>query len=156
MDEHARILIVDDDESIRKILSTILEDEGYIVETAENGKEAIDKSTMTFYNLALIDMCLPDIEGITLLARLKETVPRMRKIIITGFPSIKNAIEAVNNKADGYMLKAFEIGKILETIREQLKKQQEEKEYDQKKVAEFIETRIRELEMERASEKSRQ
>jgi DNA-binding NtrC family response regulator len=156
LDEHARILIVDDDESIRKILSTILEDEGYIVETAENGKEAIDKSTMTFYNLALIDMCLPDIEGITLLARLKETVPRMRKIIITGFPSIKNAIEAVNNKADGYMLKAFEIGKILETIREQLKKQQEEKEYDQKKVAEFIETRIRELEMERASEKSRQ
>jgi DNA-binding NtrC family response regulator len=156
LDEHARILIVDDDESIRKILSTILEDEGYIVETAENGKEAIDKSTMTFYNLALIDVRLPDIEGITLLARLKETLPRMRKIIITGFPSIKNAIEAVNNKADGYMLKPFEIGKILETISEQLKKQQEEKKYDQKKVAEFIETRIRELEMERASEKSRQ
>jgi DNA-binding NtrC family response regulator len=156
LDEHARILIVDDDESIRKILSTILEDEGYIVETAENGKEAIDKSTMTFYNLALIDVRLPDIEGVTLLARLKETLPRMRKIIITGFPSIKNAIEAVNNKADGYMLKPFEIGKILETIREQLKKQQEEKEYDQKKVAEFIETRIRELEMEKASEKSRQ
>jgi DNA-binding NtrC family response regulator len=156
LDEHARILIVDDDESIRKILSTILEDEGYIVETAENGKEAIDKSTMTFYNLALIDVRLPDIEGVTLLARLKETVPRMRKIIITGFPSIKNAIEAVNNKADGYMLKPFEIGKILETIGEQLKKQQEEKEYDQKKVAEFIETRIKELEMEKASEKSRQ
>jgi DNA-binding NtrC family response regulator len=156
LDEHARILIVDDDESIRKILSTILEDEEYIVETAENGKEAIDKSAMTFYNLALIDVRLPDIEGVTLLARLKETLPRMRKIIITGFPSIKNAIEAVNNKADGYMLKPFEIGKILETIREQLKKQQEEKEYDQKKVAEFIETRIRELEMEKASEKSRQ
>jgi DNA-binding NtrC family response regulator len=156
LDEHARILIVDDDESIRKILSTILEDEGYVVETAENGKEAIDKSTMAFYNLALIDVRLPDIEGVTLLARLKETVPRMRKIIITGFPSIKNAIEAVNNKADGYMLKPFEIGKILETIGEQLKKQQEEKEYDQKKVAEFIETRIKELEMEKASEKSRQ
>jgi DNA-binding NtrC family response regulator len=156
LDAHARILIVDDDESIRKIWSTILEDEGYIVETAENGKEAIDKSTMTFYNLALIDVRLPDIEGVTLLARFKETVPRMRKIIITGFPSIKNAIEAVNNKADGYMLKPCEIGKILETIRQQLKKQQEEKEYGQKKVAEFIETRIREMEMEKASEKPRQ
>jgi DNA-binding NtrC family response regulator len=156
LDAHARILIVDDDESIRKIWSTILEDEGYIVETAENGKEAIDKSTMTFYNLALIDVRLPDIEGVTLLARFKETVPRMRKIIITGFPSIKNAIEAVNNKADGYMLKPCEIGKILETIRQQLKKQQEEKEYGQKKVGEFIETRIRELEMEKASEKPRQ
>ncbi|MGA2767860.1 MAG: response regulator [Candidatus Bathyarchaeia archaeon] len=155
MGERTRILIVDDDESIRKILSTILEEEGYVVDTAENGKEAIEKSTAKFYNLALIDVRLPDIEGVTLLAKLKETVPRMRKIIITGFPSIQNAIEAVNNKADGYMLKPFEICKILETIKEQLKKQQEEKEYNQKKVTEFIETRVRELQIDNASEKPR-
>jgi len=154
LDERARILVVDDDESIRKILSTILEDEGYVVETAENGREAIDKSNMKVYNLALIDVRLPDIEGVTLLAKFKETVPRMRKIIITGFPSIQNAIEAVNNKADGYMLKPFEIGKILETIKEQLEKQREEKEYNQNRVTEFIETRVRELEMEDASKTS--
>ncbi|HVP16212.1 MAG TPA: response regulator [candidate division Zixibacteria bacterium] len=153
MDEHARILIIDDDESIRKILSTILQEEGYAVETAENGREAIDKSNMKVYNLALIDVRLPDIEGVALLSMLKETVPRMRKIVITGFPSIQNAIEAVNNKADGYMLKPFEIGKILETIKEQLKKQREEKEYNQNKITEFIETRVRELEMEKASKK---
>jgi len=153
--ERTRILIVDDDESIRKILSTILEEEGYVVDTAENGKEAIEKSTAKFYNLALIDVRLPDIEGVTLLAKLKETVPRMRKIIITGFPSIQNAIEAVNNKADGYMLKPFEICKILGTIKEQLKKQQEENEYNQKKVTEFIETRVRELQIDNASEKPR-
>lgn len=155
MGERTRILIVDDDESIRKILSTILEEEGYVVDTAENGKEAVEKSTAKFYNLALIDVRLPDIEGVTLLAKLKETVPRMRKIIITGFPSIQNAIEAVNNKADGYMLKPFEICKILGTIKEQLKKQQEEKEYNQKKVTEFIETRVRELQIDNASEKPR-
>ena len=155
MDERARILVVDDDESIRKILSTILEEEGYVVDTAENGKEAIDKSTEKFYNLALIDVRLSDIEGVILLAKLKETVPRMRKIIITGFPSIQNAIQAVNNKADGYMLKPFEIDKILEIIKEQLRKQQEEKEYNQKKVTEFIETRVRELQVEKASERSR-
>jgi len=153
--ERTRILIVDDDESIRKILSTILEEEGYVVDTAQDGKEAIEKSTAKFYNLALIDVRLPDIEGVTLLAKLKETVPRMRKIIITGFPSIQNAIEAVNNKADGYMLKPFEICKILGTIKEQLKKQQEEKEYNQKKVTEFIETRVRELQIDSASEKPR-
>jgi DNA-binding NtrC family response regulator len=153
--ERTRILIVDDDESIRKILSTILEEEGYVVDTAENGKEAIEKSTAKFYNLALIDVRLPDIEGVTLLAKLKETVPRMRKIIITGFPSIQNVIEAVNNEADGYMLKPFEICKILETIKEQLKKQQEEKEYNQKKVTEFIETRVRELQIDNVSEKPR-
>ena len=155
MDERARILVVDDDESIRKILSTILEEEGYVVDAAENGKEAIDKSTERFYNLALIDVRLPDIEGVILLAKLKETVPRMRKIIITGFPSIQNAIQAVNNNADGYVLKPFEIDKILEIIKQQLKKQQEEKEYNQEKVTEFIETRVRELQVEKASERSR-
>ena len=150
MDERARILIIDDDESIRKILSAILEDEGYFVETAENGKEALDKSEAKVYNLALIDVRLPDIEGVTLLGKFKETVPRMRKIIITGFPTVQNAIEAVNNKADAYMLKPFEIGKILETIKEQLKKQREEKEYNQNKITEFIETRVRELEVQNA------
>jgi DNA-binding NtrC family response regulator len=154
LDERARILIIDDDESIRKILSAILEDEGYAVETAENGKEALDKSDVKVYNLALIDVRLPDIEGVTLLGKFKETVPRMRKIIITGFPTVQNAIEAVNNKADAYMLKPFEIGKILETIKEQLKKQQEEKEYSQNKITEFIETRVRELGMENAPKTS--
>lgn len=154
MDEHARILIVDDDESIRKMLSTILEEEEYLVDTAENGKEAIDKSTERIFNLALIDVRLPDIEGVTLLKEFRETVPRMRKIIMTGFPSIQNAIQAVNNKADAYVFKPFEIDKILETIKDQLKRQREEQEYSMKKVTEFIETRVRELEMEQASEKS--
>lgn len=152
MDEHARILVVDDDESIRKILSTILEDEGYSVDTAQDGKEALERSNMEFYNLALIDVRLPDIEGVVLLAKFRETTPRMRKIIITGFPSIQNAIEAVNNKADGYMLKPFDISKILELIKEQLTKQQQEKQYDQQKVAEFIEARVRELDTEQITQ----
>ena len=54
MGETARILVVDDDEIIRKTLATILEDEGYIVDTAENGKEAIEKSNTKFFNLSLI------------------------------------------------------------------------------------------------------
>ena len=155
MDERARILVIDDDESIRKILRAILEDEGYAVDTAENGREAIDKSTAKVYNLALIDVRLPDIEGVELLSKLKETVPRMRKVIITGFPTVQNAIEAVNNKADAYMVKPFEVNKILETIQEQLKKQQEEKDYNQDRVTEFIETRVRELQMKNASKTPR-
>lgn len=154
MDGRARILVVDDDESIRKMLATILQEEGYFVDTAENGQEAVNKSAARIFNLALVDVRLPDIEGVTLLARFKERVPRMRKIIITGFPSIQSAIQALNNKADGYVLKPFEIGKILEMIKDQLKKQREEREYNLNKVTEFIETRVRELEMERAPESS--
>ncbi len=145
MGENARILVVDDDESIRKILSTILEDEGYNVETARTGREAIEKTKTKFYNLAMIDIRLPDLEGTKLLTRMKDTTPKMIKIIVTGYPSLQNAIEAVNKGADSYILKPFNIEKVLKTIRANLKKQQEAKEYSEDKVAEFIETRAREL-----------
>jgi len=141
-----RILVIDDDESIRKVLKTILEDEGYVVDTAENGKEAIRKSNENFYNLALIDIKLPDMEGTKLLTAMKETFPPMVKIILTGFPTMQNAIEAVNKGADGYVTKPIEdIDALLSKIREHLKKQEEQKKFSEKKVAEFVESRAKEL-----------
>jgi DNA-binding NtrC family response regulator len=146
MSEAARILVIDDDENIRKVLETILEDEGYIVETAETAKKGIEKSEKAFYNLALIDVRLPDMEGIELLLKLRSTKPKMRKIIVTGYPTLQNAVAAVNKGADAYVMKPFEVEKILQTIREQLKKQEEEKRFSEEKVVEFIETRIKALE----------
>jgi len=153
MVENARILVVDDDENIRKVLSMILEDEGYKVDQAETAKQAIEKSRKNFYNIALIDIRLPDMEGIELLTKMRDTTPRMRKIIITGYPTLQNAIEAVNRGADAYILKPFDVNKVLATIKEQLRKQEEERQYSQEKVAEFIETRVRELEAEKIAEK---
>jgi len=147
MDERARILVIDDDESIRKTIAAVLENDGYVVDTAENGKEAIEKSNTKFYNLALIDIRLPDIEGTKLLTAMKETTPKMVKIILTGYPSLQNAIEAVNRGADGYVLKPVNMDNLLNTIKEHLKKQNEEKKYSEEKVAEFIETRAKELEI---------
>lgn len=147
MAERARILVVDDSESVRKVLATALEEE-YVVDTAENGKEAIEKSNAKTYNLALIDVRLPDMEGIELLTKMKDTTPKMRKIIITGYPSLQNAIESVNRGADVYILKPFHMEKVLETIKEQLRRQKTEKKYSQEKVADFIKTRVRELEKE--------
>ena len=149
MGKHARILIVDDDESIGKVLATILEDEGYTVDIAENGEKAIKKSEEEFYNLALIDIRLPDMEGIELLTKVRDTTPKMRKIIISGYPTLQNAIEAVNRGADAYLVKPFDMDKVLTTIKEQLKIQEEEKRYSQEKVTEYIQTRIRELEEEK-------
>jgi len=149
MGETARILVVDDDEDIRKVLTTILGDEGYIVESVGTAKKAIAKTGKKFYNLALIDVRLPDMEGIELLTRMKDTTPKMRKIIITGYPTLQNAVEAVNRGADAYIIKPFDMKKTLRTIREELMKQEEEKRYSQDKVAEFIETRVKELEVEK-------
>jgi len=146
MGGNARILVVDDDENIRKVLMRILEDEGYMVDTAKTGKEAVEKSRTKFYNLALIDIRLPDMEGVELLTKIRDTTPKMRKIIITGYPTLKNAVEAVNKGADAYIMKPFDMKELLSKIKEQLKKQREEKKYSEEKVKEFIETRVRELE----------
>jgi DNA-binding NtrC family response regulator len=145
MDKPARILIIDDDENIRKVLQTILEDEGYVTETADTAKKGIEKSEKAFFNLAMIDVRLPDMEGIELLTKLRDTKPKMRKLIVTGYPTLQNAVAAVNKGADAYIMKPFDVEKILRTIKEQLKKQAEEKAYSEEKIAEFIETRVKEL-----------
>jgi DNA-binding NtrC family response regulator len=144
MNEAARILVVDDDESIRKSLIPALEGAGYVVDTAENGTDAIKKAEANFYNLALIDIRLPDMEGTQLLSALKETRPKMVKIIVTGYPSLQNAVEAVNKGADGYIIKPTKMDELLKMVKEHLKKQQEAREYDEGKLKEFIETRLKE------------
>jgi DNA-binding NtrC family response regulator len=85
-------------------------------------------------------------EGIELLSKMRETKPKMRKIIITGYPTLQNAVAAVNKGADAYVMKPFDVEKLLQTIEQQLKKQKEEKNYSEERVAEFIETRVKELE----------
>jgi DNA-binding NtrC family response regulator len=148
MDKTVRILIVDDDENIRKVVLAILEDKGYTVESVGTAREAVEKSKRKFYNLALIDIRLPDMEGIELLTKMRDTTPRMRKVIITGYPTLQNAVDAVNKGADAYIVKPFDVEKVLNTIDQQLRKQQEEKKYSQDKVAEFIEARVKEIGME--------
>ena len=145
MSDAKRILIIDDDENIRETLSLVLKNEGFIVDTANDGEEAISKSFDNFYNLAIIDWRLPDIEGTKLLSELKQTTPRMRKIMLTGFPSIDNAIDAVNNYADAFLVKPVKFEELLTKINELLREQQEEKEYDMDKMTSFIETRVKML-----------
>ncbi len=144
MKEAASILVIDDDESVRKVLATALEDEGYRVDTAENGTVAVAKSQKGFYNLALIDIRLPDMEGTKLLTELKETTPKMRKIIVTGYPSMQNAIDAVKKGANDYVVKPFKMESVLETVKKHLDEQAKERKYSEEKVKEFIETRASE------------
>jgi DNA-binding NtrC family response regulator len=145
MKEPAKILVIDDDESIRKVLASILQDKGYVADTAKDGEEAINKTKKNFYNLALIDIRLPDMEGIELLHKLKDSTPKMIKIILTGYPSLDNAIDAVNKGADGYLIKPINMSVLNEKIEEHLKKQEEAEKYSEDKVAQFIETRARQF-----------
>ena len=126
-------------------MKAILEDEGYIVDWAANGKEAIKKTNEKTYNLALLDIRLPDMEGVDLLKLLKDNVPRTRKIMVTGYPSMQSAINALNKSADAYLVKPVDVEKLLNTVKEQLQLQEDEKNFSEQKVAEFIETRFHEI-----------
>jgi DNA-binding NtrC family response regulator len=117
------ILVVDDDPNICKVLSTNLKAKGYVVKCANTGKKAIEMSKDEHFNLALVDIRLPDIEGTKLLDKLM-AIPKMTKIIITGYPSIDNAIEAVNKGADAYIVKPLDMKKVLKTVEEKLKRQE--------------------------------
>lgn len=110
------ILIVDDDIGVRNMLSSVLYDGGYLIEGVENGKEALKACEESSFDVALIDIELPDMKGTELLNRLKKLQPKMIRIIITGHPSIESAMKAVNERADGYVLKPFEVTELLEMI----------------------------------------
>jgi len=111
------ILVIDDQETITTTVSAILADEGYMVETAKNGKDAINTAKKTPFDLALVDIKLPDIDGTELIKKLRAIQPKIATIILTGQPSLENAIKSVNNKADGYLLKPYETKVLIETIK---------------------------------------
>ena len=121
-----KILIVDDDQSILQTLKLILQSEGYTVETAETGGEAIEKSKAQQYNLALLDIRLPDMEGTKLLTKMRSGIPRMRRIMVTGYSSLENALESLNNGADAYIEKPIQPRQLLNIIKDKLHEQEVE------------------------------
>jgi len=143
--ERASILLVDDDPDICKTLSLILEGEGYSIDVANSGAEAIEKSKEKVYNVALLDIVLPDMTGTELLKKLHETTPKMIKIMVTGYPNLQNAVEALNYNADAYLIKPLNYEKLLKVIEEKLEKQREEETITAEKIAAFVKTRTQKL-----------
>jgi DNA-binding NtrC family response regulator len=142
------ILVVDDDANIRETINLILQQKGYSTETAENGREAIEKTKTKYFNLALLDIKLPDMEGTKLLTLIHEAQPRMMKIMVTGYPSLENAVEALNLGADAYVMKPIDPEKLLKMIEEKLEEQKQADQMSEGKVKEWIEGRVRKIEFE--------
>jgi len=140
-----RLLIVDDDEAILRNLERILSLEGYETDTARTGREAIEKTRRNFYNLALLDIKLPDMEGTELLRKMHETFPEMIKIMVTGYPDLENAIKSLNFGADAYLIKPVSVQELLDVVKQKLDEQRNMEKMTEEKVKRWIETRIRKL-----------
>jgi DNA-binding NtrC family response regulator len=148
------ILIVDDDETILAVLKEILELDGYTVETAATGKEAIEKSENILVNLSLLDIKLPDMEGTELITKLHKADPQMIKIIITGFPSFDNAVKSLNLGADAYIMKPVNSKELLELVGEKISEQQAASQIDEDRVSDWINGKIRKIDQEQQERQS--
>jgi sugar-specific transcriptional regulator TrmB len=126
-DECVKILVVDDDAGVRQILTPLLEQADYKTEAAQTANEAIEKCQTKSFDVALIDIKLPDMEGTELLGMLNKFNPAMVKIMITGYPSLENAVQSLNSGADGYVMKPFKSEGLLKQIEEQLERHQRAK-----------------------------
>jgi len=138
------ILVVDDEKAILMGFKAVLEMTGYRVSTAQDGGDAIDLVCEHFFNLAIIDIKLPDMEGTELLKEFQTINPLMKKIIITGYASLENAIESLNLGADGYLLKPVMPGKLLEVVANKLYEQEMENEQNEEMVRDLLDARRRE------------
>jgi DNA-binding response OmpR family regulator len=141
----ARILVVDDDRTIAESLSIMLQYEGYETDVAYTGTEAIEKSRKNVYNLAILDIRLPDIEGTDLLVLLRETSPKMVKIMLTGNPMFENAVKSLNNGADAYLVKPVDIPELLETIKNKIEEQKTTETATEDSITAFLQTRKEKL-----------
>lgn len=111
------ILIVDDDRWVRTSLSEVLENAGYHAENADSGREAIKKISDKDFDVVLLDLVMPDVDGIEVLTELKRYRPGIKVIIITGFATIDSAVGAIKKGASDYIAKPYKIDELLTTIK---------------------------------------
>lgn len=144
--EQKRILIVDDDKHILKTFKAILELRGYRIHVAESGQEALEMFGNDIYNLALLDIKLPDMEGTELLAKMHRAKPQMMKIMVTGYASLDNAALSLNSGADAYIMKPVMPEKLISVIEDKLREQEEIERLSEDKLTKWLEDRLLKLE----------
>jgi len=108
----SRILIVDDEESMREFLSIMLHREGYLVDAVSDGQQAVDRLKASTYDLVISDIKMPRLTGFELLAHIKQRFPETAVIMITAFSTTEEAVEAMKNGAYDYIIKPFKNDEI--------------------------------------------
>lgn len=112
-----RILIVEDDAFFREIFSDLLREEGYQVDTASTGNEAMQMIESNRYQLVVTDMVLPDISGLDILARAKQMDSDLEVIVVTGYGNMESAIYALKNGARDYLVKPISHDEFKHVVR---------------------------------------
>ena len=129
------VLIIDDEAAIRESLQTLLEMEGYNVTTAANGEEGLTKLGDRPFELVLLDLALPDRNGIELLAEIREQDQHLSVIMITAYGTVENAVRAMQSGAANFIQKPWDNEKLLADVRSAISRRRTEEENVQLKRA---------------------
>jgi DNA-binding response OmpR family regulator len=114
------ILVVDDDKTILRMFKHILQKNDYEIDTAETGKEAMAKVGNRQYDLVMLDLWLPDMDGTDLLIKAKKQIANAVKIVITGFPSLETGVKSLEEGADAYLVKPVRGEELLAVVKDKL------------------------------------
>ena len=111
-----RIFVVDDEEALRTVLGSELEGEGYYVQMAGDGDEAIKILETNAFDLILLDIKMPTVDGFEVLKFVKQKHPATKVIMLTGFADLKNAIESKKLGAEDFVSKPYDLVDLLTTV----------------------------------------
>lgn len=104
----ARILVVDDEEHVRRVLELMLARQGYAVITAANGQDTLEKFVAEVFDLVILDLRMPGLDGIAVLGRLREAEPDQVVMMVTAYASVETALSAMRQSALDYVGKSFQ------------------------------------------------
>ncbi|MCG6930233.1 MAG: sigma-54 dependent transcriptional regulator [Desulfofustis sp.] len=116
MSEQAKILIIDDENTICKACSLILAEQGHSVTSRTSGRAGLRDALAGGYDIVLLDMRLPDMDGMEILAELRSKKPEIQIIVMTGYSSVENAVDAMKTGAFDYLAKPFSDDDIILTV----------------------------------------
>jgi DNA-binding response OmpR family regulator len=123
--EKTGLLIVDDDEDTLETVKDCFHEKGYSIETAKTGRDACTKAKNRSFDVALIDIKLPDTTGIEVLREFRQKYPSMANIIITANATVQNAVDALNLGANSYVTKPIDFKRLEQTIEKYYEQQKE-------------------------------
>lgn len=116
----AKILIVDDEAGMRRVMLNVLQPEGHRLFTAEDGAQAIEQVTSEQPNLVMLDMRLPDMDGLEILGEIKKMLPGTAVIMLSGFGDVESAVGAIKQGAFDYISKPFKVEEVINKVRKGL------------------------------------
>ena len=128
MEYNIRILVVDDELIVRESMGNWLKEDGYLVETSENGMDALEKIKLKNIDLAIVDIKMPGMDGIELLQKSKKIEPDLPVLVMTAYASVDTAVQAMKEGAFDYIVKPFNPENVSQVIDRALKFKKLEKE----------------------------